>query len=83
MSQDYHQSYLGQLRRVIGQRKIFAMFSMVFWVQAWSGQLTTKTDETTNAQFFPLASLPEIPPLYEETIADWHAYRRHGLFILK
>ena len=162
MTTDYHQSYLGQLRKLIGKQKVFAitaraiildddnrilfvrrrdndlwvmpagsieleesildcvkrevfeetglmvhaafpiavyseprfsfvtaygdpyqMFSMVFVVDNWSGQLQLKTDETTDARFFALDSLPEIPGLYQETIADWKAYCQAGQFILK
>lgn len=162
MPNDYHQSYLGQLRKLIGTKKIFAisaraivlddeerilfvrrndnglwvmpagsieleesildcvkrevweetgltvlsafpiaiysdprfsfvtaygdpyqMFSLVFVIDEWSGQLRTTTDETTDARFFALDSLPEIPAIYQETIADWKAYRRNGQFILK
>jgi ADP-ribose pyrophosphatase YjhB (NUDIX family) len=161
LSTDYHQSYLGQLRRLIGKRKIFAitaraiiqdengrillvrrsdngawvmpasieleesildclkrevleetgltilsaypiaiyseprfsfvtsygdpyqMFSVVFVVDKWSGDLQTQTDETINARFFALNSLPDIPDLYRETLADLQSYRKNGQFILK
>lgn len=162
MSNDYHQSYLGQLRQVIGKRKIFAItargivqneageillvrrsdnglwvmpagsmeleeslldcvkrevfeesgltvlsatpiaiyseprfsfttaygdpyqpISMVFVVEEWEGELQRETDETTDARFFALDALPEIPALYEETLADLREWRQNGRFILK
>lgn len=162
MSTDYHQSYLGQLRQLIGKLKIFAiaaraiiqdedgrillvrrsdngvwvmpagsieleesildcvkrevfeetglkvlsaypitiyseprfsfvtaygdpyqMFTTVFVIDEWSDDLQTKTNETTNARFFALDNLPDIPDFYYETIADLQSYRKHGQFILK
>jgi ADP-ribose pyrophosphatase YjhB (NUDIX family) len=162
LSTDYHQSYLGQLRRLIGKQKIFAitaraiiqdengrillvrrsdngawvmpagsieleesildclkrevleetglvvfsaypialyseprfsfvtsygdpyqMFSVVFVVDEWSGDLQTQTDETINARFFAIDNLPDIPDLYRETLADLQSYRENGQFILK
>jgi 8-oxo-dGTP pyrophosphatase MutT (NUDIX family) len=162
MSTDYHQSYLGELRKLIGKRKIFAiaaraviqdddgrilfvrrrddgrwvmpagsieleesifdcvrrevleetglnvlsawpfaiyseprfsfvtaygdpyhMFTVVFVVDDWSGNLRVQTDETVHARFFALDSLPEIPDLYHETLTDLESYRENGQFILK
>lgn len=162
MTTDYHQSYLGQLRKLIGKRKIFSigaraivqddegrillvqrndnsewvmpagsieleesildcvkrevfeetgltvlsahpiaiyseprfsfvttygdpyqMMSIVFMVDRWTGELQRNTNETTDARFFPLDDLPEIPALYQETLADLQAYRANGQFILK
>ncbi|MEM7111283.1 MAG: hypothetical protein AAF614_02535 [Chloroflexota bacterium] len=57
--------------------------SIVFVIDAWEGKLQQETDETTDARFFPLDALPEIPMLYEETLADLKAYRENGRFILK
>jgi hypothetical protein len=34
-------------------------------------------------RFFPLDNLPEIPALYQETIADLEQYRQTNTFILK
>ena len=162
MTNDYHQSYLGQLRQVIGKRKIislaaraivldeagqillirrrdndtwgmpagsieldesifdcvrrevfeetgltvtaatpiaiysdprfsfitsfgdpYQMFAVVFLVTEWNGALQKVTDETTDARFFSLDNLPEIPALYQETIADLEQYRQTNTFILK
>ena len=46
------------------------MLSIVFRVDAWEGALATTTDETTDARFFALDQLPELPALYQETLAD-------------
>jgi ADP-ribose pyrophosphatase YjhB (NUDIX family) len=59
------------------------MFSVVFVADEWSGDLQTQTDETINARFFALNSLPDIPDLYRETLADLQSYRKNGQFILK
>jgi ADP-ribose pyrophosphatase YjhB (NUDIX family) len=162
MSIEYHESYLGHLRQVIGKRKIFAiaargivedengrillvrrsdngqwvlpagsieleesildcvkrevfeetgltvhsatpiaiyseprfsfvtsygdpyqMFTTVFIIDKWSGEIKTQTDETTAASFFDLDNLPDIPDFYHETIADLQRYRATGEFALK
>ena len=58
------------------------MLAFVFEVTAWTGQLLAATDETLDAQFFPLDNLPpNIPDLYHETLADWQAF--NGQVILK
>lgn len=58
------------------------MLAVVFLVTAWSGTLLPQTDETTDAQFFPLdAPPPDLAPLYRETLDDLHAYT--GALILK
>ncbi|WP_062107413.1 NUDIX domain-containing protein [Bacillus niameyensis] len=59
------------------------MFAVVFLVEQWSGQLLEETDETAEAKFFSLDELPDIPPLYLETIEDLKSYRRNGQVILK
>lgn len=57
------------------------MLSLVFRVDEWAGELATTTDETTDARFFALDALPELPPLYEETLHDLAAF--DGKVILK
>ncbi|MBG0771021.1 MAG: NUDIX domain-containing protein [Anaerolineaceae bacterium] len=57
------------------------MFSVVFIVTKWTGQLTTQTDETIDARFFSLNNLPPIPELYQETLQDYQKF--YGKFILK
>ena len=162
MSEEYHQTYLRQLRKLIGRRKIFAigaraiiqdrddrillvrrsdtgewvmpagsieleesildcvkrevaeetglsvlsaypiaiyseprfsfvtafgnpyqMFTVVFVIDKWSGEVRLKTNETTNAQFFAFDDLPDIPDIYHETLADLRHYREIGKFIVK
>lgn len=57
------------------------MLALVFAVTAWRGEVTTVTDETTDAQFFALDDLPDISPLYQETLADLRRF--NGKVILK
>ena len=57
------------------------MFTVVFLVTEWSGQLLSATDETVDARFFALNDLPKIPPLYQETLADLQLYK--GRLLLK
>lgn len=162
MTTDYHQSYLGELRQLIGKRKIFAitaraviqdddgrillvrrsdnglwvmpagsieleesildcvirevyeetgltvlsatpiaiysqprfsfvtaygdpyqMFSIVFVIDKWAGELQRQTAETVDAQFFAPDKLPDMPDLYSETLADLQSYRENGRFVLK
>lgn len=42
----------------------YQMFEFVFLVTKWSGELVQETDETTNAAFFPVEQLPNIPDEY-------------------
>ena len=59
------------------------MFSMVFIVKEWGGNLLTQTDETVDARFFALKDLPEMPSHYHETLEDLAAYKQEGRFALK
>ncbi|MEM8863295.1 MAG: NUDIX domain-containing protein, partial [Chloroflexota bacterium] len=61
----------------------YQMFSMVFLVEEWSGELLKETDETVAAKFFPLDQLPDMPDHYHETLDDLKAYQSNGRFILK
>ncbi len=61
----------------------YQMFSMVFVVDQWSGDIAKTTDETTDACFFALDELPDVPPHYIETIADLQDFRENGRFIPK
>ena len=61
----------------------YQMFSMVFVVDQWSGELVQETHETTDARFFAVDELPEVPPHYIETIDDLRDFRENGRFILK
>jgi len=57
------------------------MFSIVFIVTDWVGQLKTQTEETIDAQFFSLTELPPIPVLYQETLQDYQEFE--GTLVLK
>ena len=57
------------------------MLSIVFRVDHWGGTLTPTTNETSDARFFALDELPEIPALYQETLADLQEF--DGTLIIK
>lgn len=57
------------------------MLSIVFRVDAWMGTLTTVTNETSDARFFALDELPELPALYQETLTDLQRF--DGTLIVK
>ncbi len=57
------------------------MLALVFRVDEWAGELSTATDETTDARFFASDGLPALPPLYAETLRDLGAF--DGTVILK
>jgi len=59
----------------------FQMFATVFRIDEWKGELVQETDETIDARFFGLDELPELPPVYRETLEDLQAY--DGDLILK
>lgn len=52
----------------------YQLFSVVFAVEEWCGQLLTVTDETTDAQFFDVSHLPDTPDNYLETIEDFKRF---------
>jgi 8-oxo-dGTP pyrophosphatase MutT (NUDIX family) len=58
------------------------MFSSVFWVTKWEGDLLSLTEETIDCRFFSKTALPnEMPSVYKETIADIENF--NGEVILK
>jgi ADP-ribose pyrophosphatase YjhB (NUDIX family) len=59
------------------------MFVLVFLVEEWAGEITPTTTETTDCRFFDPEALPDLPPLYAETVEDLRAYDRDGAFALK
>ncbi len=59
------------------------MFVLVFLVEQWAGEITPSTNETTDCRFFETDALPELPPVYTETVEDLRAYHRDRAFILK
>jgi ADP-ribose pyrophosphatase YjhB (NUDIX family) len=50
--------------------KKYQSFAVVFHVKKWKGSLLTKTSESTDAHFFAPDNLPELSPLYMETLED-------------
>ena len=48
--------------------------SIVFVVDQWEGELLAETDETTDARFFHLDQLPDVPARYLETLEDLRRY---------
>ncbi len=61
----------------------YQMFSTVFIIEKWSGELQKQTDETVDAGFFPLDNLPETSNVYLETLSDLKSFRENGQFIVK
>jgi ADP-ribose pyrophosphatase YjhB (NUDIX family) len=59
------------------------MLAVVFLVEEWAGEITPRTDETTDCRFFEIESLPELPPVYAETIEDLKSYDTGGPLIVK
>jgi ADP-ribose pyrophosphatase YjhB (NUDIX family) len=59
------------------------MLTVVFLVEEWEGEIVRRTEETTDCRFFDPDALPDLPPLYAETVEDLQAYDRDGVFILK
>lgn len=57
------------------------MLAVVLLVQEWGGRIRARTDETTDCRFFDINSLPDLPPVYAETVADLKSFR--GSLILK
>ena len=57
------------------------MLAVVLLVREWSGEIRARTDETTDCRFFDMDSLPDLPPLYAETVEDLKRFR--GSLILK
>jgi hypothetical protein len=45
--------------------------------------ISTETDETIDARFFPMDKLPEVQPHYLETLEDLKVYESTGELILK
>ncbi len=57
------------------------MFTVVFLVEEWSGEIQKETDETVYAWFFHLGDLAPIPALFQETQEDTLSFT--GELILK
>ncbi|NIM50472.1 MAG: NUDIX domain-containing protein, partial [Gemmatimonadales bacterium] len=39
------------------------MLTIVFLVEEWAGEVSPRTDETTDCRFFEMDSLPDLPPV--------------------
>jgi len=50
--------------------KKYQMFTMVFLVTKWQGNLIKQTNETTDARFYEINDMPELSPPHAETIQD-------------
>ncbi|MGI5211623.1 NUDIX domain-containing protein [Plantactinospora sp. CA-290183] len=62
----------------------YQLFVTLFRVDAWSGELATATDETTNAGFFAAEALPApLSSTVLETLDDLAAFERDGRVVLK
>jgi 8-oxo-dGTP pyrophosphatase MutT (NUDIX family) len=57
------------------------MFTVAFRVDRWSGTLLGETDETVDAQFFDRSRLPDLNPIYRETLQDLDTF--DGSLILR
>ncbi|AVT34593.1 NUDIX hydrolase [Plantactinospora sp. BC1] len=62
----------------------YQLFVVAFRVDAWSGELLSSTDETTDAGFFPSRALPApVSDTVLETLDDLAAFERTGQVVLK
>lgn len=62
------------------------LLTVAYRVDEWSGQLQTTTNETDDAQWFKpeeLRALPNLMPMYLETIEDCLAMERTSDFVVK
>jgi ADP-ribose pyrophosphatase YjhB (NUDIX family) len=57
------------------------MFTLVFLVDKWTGELLRETSETVDARFFRLEELPDVHPIYRQTIEDLNHF--DGRLIVK
>jgi 8-oxo-dGTP pyrophosphatase MutT (NUDIX family) len=62
----------------------YQLFTVVFRVDEWDGELATVTDETTDAAFFPMDALPApLSASVGETLDDLALFERTGRLVLK
>ena len=59
----------------------FQMFTMIFLVTEWQGELVRETNETTDVRFYALNELPELSAPHVECIQDLQDYT--GKLIIK
>ncbi|MEM8897608.1 MAG: NUDIX domain-containing protein [Bacteroidota bacterium] len=58
-------------------------FSVVFYSKEWKGKLLQETDETREAQFFPIDQLPPLPPNEFSSVEWLQKFKQERLFILE
>jgi 8-oxo-dGTP pyrophosphatase MutT (NUDIX family) len=59
-------------------------FVVLFRVDEWYGELVRQTDETTDARFFPAATMPRpVAATTTETLADLTTFESTGRLVLK
>lgn len=62
----------------------YQLFTVVFRVDEWDGELATVTDETTDAAFFPMDALPApLSASVGESLDDLAVFQRTGRLVLK
>ena len=62
----------------------YQLHTTAFRVDGWTGELVTRTDETTDARFFPPGELPEpVSDSVQETLADLAEFEATGQFLLR
>jgi ADP-ribose pyrophosphatase YjhB (NUDIX family) len=62
----------------------YQLFIVAFRIDAWSGELLTVTDETTDAGFYAPGEMPEpLAPSVRETLKDLSWYEDTGQLVLK
>ena len=62
------------------------LLTVAYRVEVWSGELQRTTNETVDAQWFEveeLRALPDLMPMYLETIEDCLAVGDGGSFVVK
>lgn len=62
------------------------LLTIAYRVEDWSGELRQTTDETDDARWFTInqvRSLPDLMPMYLETLEDCLANRESGGFVVK
>ena len=62
------------------------LLTVAYRVDEWSGELQTTTNETDDARWFSvdeLRALPDLMPMYLETIEDCLGTRESGDFVVK
>ncbi len=62
----------------------YQLHTTAFRVDAWEGELTTRTDETTDARFFPAGALPEpLSGSVEPTLRDLTTFEATGRLVVR